>query len=116
MLQRIDGRRCVLAVVGADADCIQLLIVDHFFVARVELVAVHVVFFAERLRFARDQIRTRDDLHVRHLIVLLHVRTGDPAGTDETNADFFAVIFDLGARRDGFLLISIQICHDNTLL
>ena len=85
-VQRVNGAHRVLAVVRADADGVQLLVLEHFAVVGVAMHAFQPEFLKESLRFPRHNVRARDDLYIVHVQVRLHVVVGDPAGADDADA------------------------------
>ena len=96
--ERVNGRDRVLTVVGADRDRVQFLVVEQFLVARIAAHAFKTVSLEERLGFAGDQVRARDDLDVLHLLIAFDVRLGDPSGADDADLQLlsdFLLFLDL---------------------
>ena len=89
LFKRIDCRRNVLTVVGADGDRIQMhvRIVQHFLVAAViALDALKTQLLAERSRLAGDDVRRSDDLGIRIVLIRRDVCFCNPARADDTDA------------------------------
>ena len=87
VLQRVDGAGGVLAVVGTDADCVQLLGLQHGMAALIAAHALQPVGLAELLGLAGNQIRSGHQVYVGHLLIAFGVLLGDPAGAND--ADFY---------------------------
>ena len=81
----------MLRVVGADADRIQLLAVEHGLVVGIELAVLDAVTSGELLGLAGNQIRHGHDLDVLHALVGLNVGFGNPAGADDADAELVFV-------------------------
>ena len=91
LFQRINGAGRMLRVVGADADRIQLLAVEHGLVVGIELAVLDAVTSGELLGLAGNQIRHGHDLDVLHALVGLNVGFGNPAGADDADAELVFV-------------------------
>ena len=66
-IERVDGTYRVLGVVGAYADCVQLLVVQHGLVVRIEIAAGHTIARGKFLSLAGDQVCHGNNLNIRLL-------------------------------------------------
>ena len=111
-LQRVDGALGMGAVVGADADGVQVqgLVGQHLGVVAVALNAFHAQVCEELLSLAGDQVGTCHDLNVGLLQVADHVSLGDPAAADDTDADLLGSVNIAGGL---YIFETIQnaFCH-----
>ena len=105
LFQRVDGAGRVLGVVGAHADRVQLLVVQHGLVVGVEITVLDAVALGELLRLAGDQIGHRHNLDVLHALIGLDVRLRNPARADDANAQLVLV-----AHLDLFLYDGLLKC------
>ena len=87
VLQRVDGAGGVLAVIGADADGVELLGVDHGAVVRIIPHALDPEPLHQRLRLARHKLGSRNNLYIIHLLIFHDMRFGNPAGADDADTD-----------------------------
>ena len=85
MLEGVDGGNGVGGVIGADGNGVQLLVVDHFLVAGIEVNALNAKALHEGFGLAGDQIGGGDDFDVGHILVALDMSLGDPAGADDAH-------------------------------
>ena len=95
------------AVIGADADDVQLLGLQHGLVIRVETDSGYPELFKERFRFAGNQIGGSDDLHIRAAQITDNVSLRDPAHADDTDFKLGALVAD----GTGGLLFFKTICN-----
>ena len=121
LLQSVDSGACVLTVVGADGNGVQLqgLVVQHLLVGGViGLDALHAVLLEEGGGLTGDEVGTGHDLHVGHALVGIHVGVCDPAATDDTYTEL-----SVGVNNSLNLLTCVVkkrvhffFCHDKILL
>ena len=82
----MDSAGSVLAVVGADADAVEILFVgDKLFVAVVASYAFNAVLLEESFGLAGNEVGACDDFNVGHMLVGFHMSVCNPAGTDDTD-------------------------------
>ena len=110
----------MLGVVGADADRVQLLVVEQGLVVRVEAAAFDAVARGELLGLAGNQVRHGHDLDVLHALVGLNVRFRNPARADDADLELvfiahFDFFFDHGLLKLVEYLVSL-FCHENNPL
>ena len=90
----IECINCTLRVghvVGADADCVELLVVNEFLVRMIDPDSLRCVPLSEELlRLAVDKIRHADKLNIGHLEIFADVALGYPAGADYTDLELLA--------------------------
>ena len=79
MIESVDRRLCVLAVVGADTYCVELFVVDKLFVAGIALNVFNAVLLEESFSLAGDKICAGYDFNVGHLLVAGHMSVCNPA-------------------------------------
>ena len=95
VLQRVDGTNGVGSVVGANAYCVELFGVEHLKMSVFAFVAgrtVYVIGLLELLSLAGDKVCESDNLNVGLVLIAPDVCFGDPAGTDDTDANLFGSI------------------------
>ncbi len=78
------------SVVCTDTYAVELFVIKHFLMARVEMNAADSVSFHEGFGLTGYKIGSGDDLNVVHLQIAFKVRVGDSAGTDDTYADLLS--------------------------
>ena len=64
-VQRVNDARCVLTIIGADADGVELFLGEHFLVACIAVNALYAEFIKKGLRLAGNDIRAANDLCIR---------------------------------------------------
>ena len=114
MLQSVDSAGSVLAVIGADADSIQLLSLQHSVAALVAADAFQAIVLAELLSLAGNQVSSGDDLNVFHLLVANSMSLSDPAGTDDTNLHLLAIVSATDFFDNALETIQNILCHNNS--
>ena len=103
VLQSVDGRLLMRGVVGADAYAVQLFVVDELLVARIEANALYAELLHESFSLAGNQIGSRNDFNVGHLLVAQYMAFCDPASTDDTDLELTGSIDLLGLNIGGKL-------------
>lgn len=80
VVERVYGALRMGHVVGADADCVELLVVNEFLVRMIDPDSLGCVPLSEELlRLAVDKIRHADKLNIGHLEIFADVALGYPA-------------------------------------
>ena len=97
----------MLHIVGADADRIQFLIIQHGLMIRIEVNAFHAVALKEGLGLSGNQIRAGHDFHIGHALVAFDMGFGDPTGADDAHAQLFT-----GANRLRDLFLFFELAQD----
>ena len=86
MLQRADGGRLMLAVIGADGNAVQLgFLIEHFLVVHVDAGIFDAEFLCEGFRSAGNDIAQCDDVDVVAALICVHVGMGDAARADDAD-------------------------------
>ena len=71
-------------IISADTYHIQLLLIQHGCVIRIAAHSLKAIAREELLRLARNQIRSRNNLHIRHLLIALDMGFRNPARSDDS--------------------------------
>ena len=87
-VQGADGRTGVLAVVGADGNGVDVVSGAQLLMGFVGGGVGPAEFVEEFARLTGDDVRARDDLHVRELLIGIGMCVCDTAGTDDTDSQF----------------------------
>ena len=105
-VEAVDSGLCVLTVVGANRNCIEVeaLVLKHFLVRSVVgLNTFNAKLFKELLCLAGNKVSTRNDIYVGLLQIRSDVRLCDPTGTNDTYAHssvgvnylFFLIVLEI---------------------
>ena len=106
VLQSINCALCVRSVVGANAYCVKLFVVDKLFVIVIAANVFNTVFFKKFLCLAVYKVCAANDFNVGHFFELLNVCVRNPARSYNTNLQFF------GGVDCGFLLILFKLIQN----